>query len=68
MVLLMCLLGGVIGFYLSSWSLYSLSKSINKSYVYFISTIWVLPLLSSNSLIYYPLLISNIYLKTVDYG
>lgn len=67
-VLFVCVSGGLAGYYLSKWSLYIISKLINKSYVFYMGSMWVLPLLSTNTLIYYPLLIGNLFLKSVDYG
>lgn len=67
-VLFVCLSGGAVGFYLSNWSLYIISKLVNKNYVFYVGSMWALPLLSTNSLIYYPLLIGNLFIKSIDHG
>lgn len=68
LVLVVCFLGALYGFYLSNWSLYLIRKVIQKKYINFIGFIWFLPYLSANNLIFFPLLIRKNFLKTVDNG
>lgn len=67
-VLFVCFIGGASGFYLSNWSFYMSSKLVNKKLVFYMGSIWALPLLSTNRLIYPPLLMGNLFLKSVDFG
>lgn len=66
--IIVCLLGGLIGFLLSKWSLYIERKIINKKFIFYVGSIWFLPYIATIGVVFYPLWISNLFIKLVDYG
>lgn len=69
MVLIVCIRGGVIGYFLSQWNLYLKSK-ILKIFLFniFVGSIWFLPLLSTVRITWAPSFIGINYMKTIDTG
>lgn len=69
LTLLICLIGGIIGYYLSNVSLYFRNKSIqNYWFSYFNRTIWFMPFLSTTNLVKIPLNLGNYVVKRFDQG
>lgn len=67
--LFVCISGGLRGYILAVWSLYIQTKTVQNSLIiYFIGSIWFLPIISTLGLIYQPLYVSILYIKSVDYG
>lgn len=69
LILLVCLVGGVLGLLLNFYKFYFLNKSFSlKILTNFSSFIWFMPLLSTVSIIYYPLNYGKSILKFFDSG
>jgi len=67
--LIVCGIGGIIGYYLSQWNLYLKSKIFNFFLVNrFVGSIWFLPFIATSGVVWPPLLLGNNYLKSVDTG
>lgn len=68
LTILICFMGGFIGYTVSNVSLFSYNKSLNLNYVIsFISLMWFLPVISTNIMCLYPLKLGNL-LKGLDQG
>lgn len=68
-VLVVCIFGGLSGYLLSNWSLYlRLKTKRNSLIIYFLGSIWGLPLISSLGIVHFPLKLRIEYIKTLDYG
>jgi NADH-ubiquinone oxidoreductase chain 5 len=69
LILIVCLLGGFIGYFIRKVSLYFFNKSLNYYLFIFINiTIWFIPLISTKGIIYYPLRVGFLALKSFDQG
>jgi len=68
-VVLVCLIGGLVGYFLSNWRFYFISKLIKFILlVWFSGSIWFLPFLSTSFIVYFPLYIGFNYIKFIDLG
>jgi NADH-ubiquinone oxidoreductase chain 5 len=67
-ILVVCLLGLIFGYYLSNWSFYIKRKIINRQFISYIRLIWFLPLISTFGLIFIPLMFGNKFIKIIDNG
>nr|UJM44112.1 NADH dehydrogenase subunit 5 [Pseudolycoriella hygida] len=68
LVLFICLIGGIIGYLISSVSLFFYNKSLSLIFfTWFVSSMWFMPFLSTKFIIYLPLMVGNL-LKSVDQG
>lgn len=65
---IVCILGGVLGYFCSLTTLYKKSFIVNKFIVWFLGSIWFIPYLSTVGVAYPYLSLSNKYLKTIDIG
>nr|YP_010227872.1 NADH dehydrogenase subunit 5 [Propsilocerus taihuensis]UDE16198.1 NADH dehydrogenase subunit 5 [Propsilocerus taihuensis] len=69
LTLLVCLFGGLMGYFLSNVSLYFSNKSMKKYLFCFLnSTMWFLPFLSTTNLVKFPLELGNSVIKSFDQG
>lgn len=67
--LIICFLGGIIGFYISYIKFYLINKSLNNYFfTYYFSSIWFLPSLSTIGSTFLPLAIGLKILKSLDQG
>nr|QQQ88952.1 NADH dehydrogenase subunit 5 [Hilara sp. YD3011] len=69
LTLLVCLMGGVTGYFISHVNLYFFNKSLyyNKI-VTFMGSMWFMPYLSTYAIISYPLLLGGYVIKSFDQG
>ena len=69
LTLLVCILGGRLGYFISLRSLYSINKSL-KFYKlsYFRGSIWFIPFISTLGLNYSPLILGNKFIYIIDQG
>ena len=69
LTLLVCVIGGVVGYLISNVNFYFLNKSLNYYLFRFINiSIWFIPLLSTIGLIFYPLTLGYKSIKSFDQG
>nr|YP_010950983.1 NADH dehydrogenase subunit 5 [Thienemanniella majuscula]WML69324.1 NADH dehydrogenase subunit 5 [Thienemanniella majuscula] len=69
LILLVCLLGGFMGLFLNYYSFFFMNKSFNLILLSnFSSFMWFMPLLSTISIVYYPLNYGKFMIKTFDFG
>nr|WKU83839.1 NADH dehydrogenase subunit 5 [Ceriana alboseta] len=69
MTLFVCIIGGLIGYLISSVSLYFVNKSLNFYYFsLFVGSMWFMPYFSTYGIINYPLKLGMITLKNFDQG
>lgn len=68
LTLTVCLIGGLVGGLIYSWSLYIKSKIVNKKLIHYIGSIWFLPYIVTIGSTFYPLNFRNLFMKSVDYG
>lgn len=67
--LIVCISGGLMGYYLSMWSLYLKSKCQKQFlFIHFIGSMWFLPIISTLGVVAQPLQIGLTYIKIIDYG
>lgn len=67
--LFVCFMGGLIGYYLSNWNLFIKTKLLkNKIFIWLFGSIWFLPIISTEGVVYFPLNLGNKYIKTIDIG
>jgi len=68
LTLIVCILGGIIGYYLSLTSLYFYNKSLNINYIInFLSIMWFIPFISTLFIFKFPLKIGGL-IKYTDQG
>nr|QLY90273.1 NADH dehydrogenase subunit 5 [Pherbellia dubia] len=69
MTLFVCILGGLVGYYISMMSIYSLNKSLKMyNMTYLLGSMWFMPYISTYSIIKYPLSLGGSVLKSFDQG
>lgn len=66
---IVCLLGGIIGYLIRNSRFYFFNKSLNFYFFsYFNGTILFIPLISTTGIVFHPLLIGGLVLKSFDQG
>lgn len=69
LTLFVCILGGVLGYFISVVSLYFFNKSLNNyNLTMFVSSIWFIPYISTYGIIKYPLILGQEVVKSFDQG
>nr|AXZ71075.1 NADH dehydrogenase subunit 5 [Pipunculus sp. XL-2018] len=69
LTLFVCIIGGMIGYFVSLMSLYSLNKSIKLySISYFFGSMWFMPYISTYGLMNKPLIMGLLFTKVIDQG
>jgi NADH-ubiquinone oxidoreductase chain 5 len=69
LTLLVCILGGILGYIISNVSLYFVNKSLLFYNIrWFMGRIWFIPYISTYGICKYPLLLGNILYKNIDQG
>nr|UJG45534.1 NADH dehydrogenase subunit 5 [Monoclona rufilatera] len=69
LVLFICIFGGLIGYFISYVSLFYYNKSLNNiNLIYFCGSMWFMPLISTFGIIWYPLNIGKLVIKSMDQG
>lgn len=69
LILMVCFLGGFIGFWLSNINFYSFNKSLKfYFFFYYFSSMWFLPFLSTIGVSFFPLKFSFFIFKSSDQG
>lgn len=67
--LIICFIGGMIGYFLSFSSFFSINKSFRfYSFFIFQNSIWFFPFISTISVIYWPLVVGQGLIKNFDQG
>nr|QLY89498.1 NADH dehydrogenase subunit 5 [Empis livida] len=69
LTLFVCIVGGVMGYYVSNVKLYFINKSLNY-YLFskFLGSMWFMPYLSTYGIIFYPLNLGGYVYKSFDQG
>nr|YP_010728431.1 NADH dehydrogenase subunit 5 [Endochironomus pekanus]WEF49659.1 NADH dehydrogenase subunit 5 [Endochironomus pekanus] len=68
-ILVTCILGGLIGFFLSNVKNFSMNKSLNfYLFSFFSCSMWFMPLISTVGVVYFPVNMSLKLFKLVDQG
>lgn len=69
LTLLVCIIGGTVGFILANINFFSFNKSLNYYlFTFFSRSIWFIPTLSTIGAVYYPILFSFKLYKNLDQG
>ena len=69
LTLIVCISGGILGYLISNVSLYFSNKSLKNYFLrFFLSSIWLLPNLSTKGVIYLPLSLGISVIKSFDQG
>lgn len=69
LTLIICIIGGFLGFLISKLHFFSFNKSLNfYNFSFFSSTIWFIPLISTIGVVYYPVYYSFNLFKYLDQG
>nr|YP_004778158.1 NADH dehydrogenase subunit 5 [Liriomyza sativae]ADO79012.1 NADH dehydrogenase subunit 5 [Liriomyza sativae] len=69
LTLLVCIMGGVVGYLISNVSLYFVNLSLNNYlFTSFAGSMWFMPMISTYGIIYYPFYIGNQTVKSFDQG
>lgn len=69
LTLLVCFIGGIVGFIISKINFFSFNKSINFYFFsYFSSSMWFLPLISTVGVIFFPINFGLKIFKSLDQG
>nr|YP_010321631.1 NADH dehydrogenase subunit 5 [Glyptotendipes tokunagai]UKO31624.1 NADH dehydrogenase subunit 5 [Glyptotendipes tokunagai] len=69
LTLMICLIGGFIGFLISNISFFTFNKSLNYYlFSFFSSSMWFMPSLSTIGVVYYPISFSFKLFKNLDQG
>nr|APT41564.1 NADH dehydrogenase subunit 5 [Micropygomyia chassigneti] len=69
LTLVICILGGFIGYKISMVKLFFYNKSFNFFYMsWFLGSMWFMPMLSTNGVSLFPLKLGKILIKTLDQG
>nr|AYW52614.1 NADH dehydrogenase subunit 5 [Heterostomus curvipalpis] len=69
LTLFVCLSGGLVGYIISNVNLYYLNKSLNfYTTSMFLGSMWFMPYISTYGLIFYPLSLGMIVIKSFDQG
>nr|YP_010728418.1 NADH dehydrogenase subunit 5 [Stictochironomus akizukii]WEF49646.1 NADH dehydrogenase subunit 5 [Stictochironomus akizukii] len=68
-ILVVCILGGLVGYMCSNLSFFSLNKSMSfYMFSFFSCSMWFMPVISTVGLVYYPILFSFKLFKNLDQG
>lgn len=69
LTLVVCILGGLIGYLVSQVSLYFYNKALNiYNFSYFLGSIWFIPYISTYGLVNYSLIFGRLVVKSFDQG
>nr|WRM53925.1 NADH dehydrogenase subunit 5 [Linnaemya omega] len=69
LTLLVCLMGGFLGYLISNIQFFFFNKSLNNYYFsYFLGSMWFMPYISTYGMMNYPLMIGNMVIKSFDQG
>nr|YP_009945246.1 NADH dehydrogenase subunit 5 [Leptopeza flavipes]QOE17371.1 NADH dehydrogenase subunit 5 [Leptopeza flavipes] len=69
LTLFVCIIGGLIGYFMSNVNLYFMNKSLDKySLINFLGSMWYMPYLSTYGIIFYPLNVGVLVMKSFDQG
>nr|YP_010239106.1 NADH dehydrogenase subunit 5 [Goniophyto honshuensis]QTF74353.1 NADH dehydrogenase subunit 5 [Goniophyto honshuensis] len=69
LTLMVCIVGGLFGYFISNVSLYFFNKALNNyDSSYFLGSMWFMPMISTYGIINYPLIIGNLVVKSFDQG
>nr|QLY90325.1 NADH dehydrogenase subunit 5 [Pollenia rudis] len=69
LTLVVCILGGLIGYLISNISLYFYNKAFNMyNFSYFLGSMWFMPYISTYGLINFSLVIGSLAVKSFDQG
>nr|YP_010414756.1 NADH dehydrogenase subunit 5 [Hybos grossipes]URT60156.1 NADH dehydrogenase subunit 5 [Hybos grossipes] len=69
LTLLVCIIGGLVGYLMSCVKLYFNNKSLmNYNFISFVGSMWFMPLISTYGIIYYPLSLGSLVFKSFDHG
>nr|ULR86942.1 NADH dehydrogenase subunit 5 [Macquartia sp. 1 HNL-2022a] len=69
LTLFVCIVGGLLGYFISNISLFFFNKSLNMyNFSMFLGTMWFMPYISTYGVIMYPLLIGKFTMKVFDQG
>nr|QNE85577.1 NADH dehydrogenase subunit 5 [Pegomya bicolor] len=69
LTLLVCIIGGLIGYFISNISLFFYNKSLNYyNLSYFLGSMWFMPYISTYGLINFSLMTGKIVVKSFDQG
>nr|UPX88383.1 NADH dehydrogenase subunit 5 [Phytobia cambii] len=69
LTLLVCVFGGLFGYFISNVSMYYYNKSFNSYLlVSFIGNMWFMPMISTYGLMYYPLIFGKMTMVLFDQG
>nr|YP_010240835.1 NADH dehydrogenase subunit 5 [Calohilara tibetensis]QTG40243.1 NADH dehydrogenase subunit 5 [Calohilara tibetensis] len=69
LTLFVCLMGGMVGYFVSYVNLFFFNKSLyNNKIVMFIGSMWFMPYLSTYGVIFYPLFLGGYIVKSMDQG
>nr|WJJ67812.1 NADH dehydrogenase subunit 5 [Scathophaga stercoraria] len=69
LTLLVCIMGGVVGYYISNVKIYFYNKSLNSyNLSYFLGSMWFMPFISTYGIINYWLLMGKSVVKSFDQG
>nr|ULR86968.1 NADH dehydrogenase subunit 5 [Macquartia sp. 2 HNL-2022a] len=69
LTLFVCIVGGLLGYFISNISLFFFNKSLNMyNFSMFLGTMWFMPYISTYGVIMYPLLIGSFTMKVFDQG
>lgn len=67
--LIVCIIGGVVGFMIANINFFSLNKSLSfYMFSFFSRSIWFIPVLSTIGVVHYPILLRLKLYKTLDQG
>nr|ATN41203.1 NADH dehydrogenase subunit 5 [Diptera sp. 74 LC-2017] len=69
LTLIICIMGGVMGYIIANINFFSFNKSLNYYlFSFFLSSMWFMPVLSTVGVVYYPLSMSFKLMKNLDQG
>nr|QVL29298.1 NADH dehydrogenase subunit 5 [Ceratitis cosyra] len=69
LTLLVCILGGLLGYLISNVSLYYVNKSLNSYLMsYYFGSMWFMPFISTYGIMNYPLILGGVVSKSFDQG
>nr|QNE85492.1 NADH dehydrogenase subunit 5 [Sarcophaga haemorrhoa] len=69
LTLFVCIVGGLVGYLLSSVSLFFFNKALSSyNMSYFLGSMWFMPYISTYGILNYPLLVGKLAVKSFDQG
>nr|YP_009772321.1 NADH dehydrogenase subunit 5 [Hydrotaea dentipes]QIT03202.1 NADH dehydrogenase subunit 5 [Hydrotaea dentipes] len=69
LTLIVCIIGGLFGYYISNVSLFFSNNSFNNyNMSYFLGSMWFMPYISTYGMMNYPLIIGKMVVKSFDQG